>query len=516
MFPRGSGVLLHISSLPSVYGIGDLGPEAYAFVDLLHEASQTYWQVLPLNPTQRSNFNSPYFSSSSAAGNELLISPERLMEAGLLKRTDIPSRGFPENEVDFPAVTAYKRQLLEAAYRRRGGRREREGFISFCDAEKKWLDDFALFMACKKRFRGVPWNRWPEPVKFRRPAELEKMGKRCRKEIERQKWYQYIFSEQWTALRRYCNERSIRIVGDLPIYVSYDSVDVWANPALFKLDGNLDPVAVSGVPPDYFSATGQLWNNPVYNWDNLRADGFSWWSDRMKTMLDRFDIVRIDHIRGLVQYWEVPAGATTAINGSWRPVPAYELFDSLKARFPDLPVIAEDLGTITDDVREAINRYGFPGMKILLFAFGDDNPDHPYLPHRYEQNCFVYTGTHDNNTVRGWFEQEAGEKERERFFRYTGIAGRSAESVVKEMVRLAQKSAAAGAIIPAQDLLLLGAETRMNRPAVEEGNWKWRLTREQMRNMPAARLADMAKQYGRAPMRGVSSPDHSSGAKGGI
>ncbi|MBN1576254.1 MAG: 4-alpha-glucanotransferase [Chitinispirillaceae bacterium] len=499
MFPRGSGILLHISSLPSPYGIGDLGSEAYAFADLLHEASQTYWQMLPLNPTQIRSFNSPYFSSSSAAGNELLISPDKLAESGLLKRGNIPSRGFPEKEVDFPAVTKYKRHFLETAYRRFGGSGAKERFSEFCETEKKWLDDFALFMALRKRFKGGSWNQWPEPIRFRRPAELKKMERKCRKEIERQKWYQYVFSGQWTALKRYCNERSIRIIGDLPIYVCYDSVDVWANPAMFKLDGNLDPLGVSGVPPDYFSETGQLWNNPVYNWDNLRADGFSWWIDRMKTMLDRFDIVRIDHFRGLVRYWEVPAGAKTAISGLWQPVPAYELFDSLKARLPGLPVIAEDLGTITDDVREAMDHYGFPGMKVLLFAFGNDDPDHPYLPHTYNKNCFVYTGTHDNNTIRGWYEKEAGDDERERFFRYAGIEGRTAESVVKEMIRLAQESVAACAIIPAQDLLMLGAESRMNRPAVEEGNWKWRLAPGQMRQLPVAELSDMAKRYGRAP-----------------
>jgi 4-alpha-glucanotransferase len=499
MLPRGSGILLHISSLPSPYGIGDLGPHAFRFTDLLRDAAQTYWQVLPLNPTQLHNHNSPYFSSSSRAGNPLLISPEKLKEAGLLDDIDCPSHTFPENEVDFPAVVACKHQLLESAYRRFRARNETTSFDRFCRSEAGWLDDFALFTALKKRFGNESWSRWPEPLKRRETAALKRLGKECREEIDRQKWFQYVFFEQWAALKRYCNSRSIRIIGDIPIYLSYDSVDVWSHPTMFKLDDRLDPTAVSGVPPDYYSKTGQLWNNPVYNWNVLQSNGFSWWIDRVKKMLDRFDILRIDHFRGLVEYWEIPAGATSAIHGSWRPVPTHELFDALVKQIPGLPVIAEDLGIITDDVRNVMAHYGFPGMKVLLFAFSDDDPSHPYLPHRYERNCVVYTGTHDNNTVRGWFEEEADAETRQRFIRYAGIDDRRASSAVNGMIRLALESAADCAIIPAQDHLNLGASSRMNRPALPEGNWKWRMTAGQMRLLPVAEMAGMAVRCGRTP-----------------
>ena len=498
MLPRGSGILCHITSLPSPCGIGDLGPQAYRFADLLRDAAQTYWQVLPLNPTQLQNHNSPYFSSSSRAGNPLLISPEKLFEAGLLDAIDCP-RTFPENEVDFPAVIACKYQLLETAYCRFRTRNETSSFDRFCQSEAGWLDDFALFMALKKRFNDESWSRWPELFKRRETATMKRFVKECREEIARQKWLQYVFFEQWGSLKRYCNDRSIRIIGDIPIYISYDSADVWSNPVLFKLNDRLEPTAVSGVPPDYFSKTGQLWNNPVYNWNVHESNGFSWWIGRIKKMLDRFDILRIDHFRGLVQYWEIPAGATSAVNGSWRPVPTYELFDALVKQIPGLPVIAEDLGIITDDVRKAIAHYGFPGMKVLLFAFSDDEPSHPYLPHRYERNCVVYTGTHDNNTVRGWYEEEADAEIRDRFFRYAEMDDHRTSSVVNGMIRLALESAADCVIIPMQDYLNLGASSRMNRPAIPEGNWKWRMTTEQMQTLPVREMAEMAVRCGRTP-----------------
>ena len=316
--------------------------------------------------------------------------------------------------------------------------------------------------------------------------------------VEREKWQQFVFFTQWENLKRYCNGKGIRVIGDIPIYVSYDSVDVWMNPDIFKLDEELRPVAVSGVPPDYFSATGQLWNNPVYNWVHIEQTGFSWWIDRMKAVFGRFDIVRIDHFRGLVQYWEVPAGEPTAINGSWQPVPTRKLFDTLLREIPGFPVIAEDLGIITDDVRAEMEHYGFPGMKVLLFAFGEDHPFHPYLPHMFGNNFFVYTGTHDNTTVRGWFEDEASDSDRERLFRYTGITDHSVESV-QAMIRLAQGSVADVAIIPLQDLLHLDASARMNRPAQAEGNWRWRATPQQMDRLPVAELAAMTSRYGRIP-----------------
>ncbi|MCX7727723.1 MAG: 4-alpha-glucanotransferase, partial [Chitinispirillaceae bacterium] len=315
--------------------------------------------------------------------------------------------------------------------------------------------------------------------------------------IEKEKFYQYLFFHQWFKLKDYCNKKSIKLIGDIPIYVSYDSVDVWRNPEIFKLDKELNPVAVSGVPPDYFSSTGQLWNNPVYNWDKLESSNFEWWIKRIKVTLSRFDIVRIDHFRGLVKYWEIPAGEKTAINGRWVPVPSYKFFDTIKKEISNLSFIAEDLGFITEDVHQVLNHYGFPGMKILLFAFGEKNPFHPYLPHMYGRNCVVYTGTHDNNTVRGWFEDEASEEEKERFFRYTGITKKTIDSVVKTFIRLAQSSVADISIIPLQDWLLLDSSARMNKPSIPEGNWEWRMTEKQLKNLPVEEMAEMTELYGR-------------------
>ncbi len=497
MLPRGSGVLLHISSLPSPYGIGDLGPGAFRFADLLHEARQTYWQVLPLNPTQTSDFNSPYVSCSSRAGNTLLISVDILKENGLLDETECSPPVFPENEVDYVAVTDYKTKLLESAYNRFRKRSDTSLLERFCRENAGWLDEFAIFMTLKSRFGNKPWNLWPEPFKHRDEAAIKNHIREYKDDIEKQKWFQYIFFEQWAKLKRYCNERSVKIIGDIPIYVSYDSADVWAHPSIFKLDGNLAPEAVSGVPPDYFSETGQLWNNPVYNWKVLEEQRFSWWIDRIKRMFELYDILRIDHFRGLVQYWEIPAGEKSALNGEWKPVPTFKFFDTLLEQIPSLSVIAEDLGIITDDVREVMAHYGFPGMKVLLFAFSEDNLSHPYLPHCYEKNCVVYTGTHDNNTVRGWFEEEADDRTRKRFLEYAKIKDPSLPSIVKGMIRLALESPADCAIIPAQDYLGLGARARMNRPAIPEGNWKWRMTEEQMLSFPVKEIKDMTLSCGR-------------------
>lgn len=501
MFARGSGILLHISSLPGPHGIGDLGPTAYSFTDKLVEARQTYWQVLPLNPTHSGSYNSPYFSSSALAGNPLLISLERLNDEQLLETDDIPACSFNENEVNYTEVESFKLPLLLKAYRhfRASAEKDDDEFKTFCVKQAYWLDDFALFMALKRKFKGAKWNAWPDPVKFRNTAALHAIAAEYDDTIKCEKWFQYKFFSQWNTLKSYCNEKGLRIIGDIPIYVSYDSVDVWTNPHLFKLDKQMNPVAVSGVPPDYFSETGQLWNNPVYNWDMMKKSGYQWWIERMQAMFTRFDIVRIDHFRGLVQYWEVPAGELTAINGSWQPVPTYEFFDTLIKEIPGFPVIAEDLGIITDDVKEAMNHYRFPGMKVLLFAFGENNPTHPYLPHMYGKNSLVYTGTHDNNTIRGWLEHEADEEAKKRVFEYTGCSDKSIETTAWSLIRLAQSSVAQCAIIPVQDLMLLGIECRMNQPAVAEGNWKWRLSEEQMAQLPLATLQKMAHLYGRVP-----------------
>ena len=500
MFTRGSGILLHLSSLPAPHGIGDLGPVAYRFADMLVKGAQLYWQVLPLNPTHPGSFNSPYFSSSALAGNPLLISMDRLCDDQLLSVEDIPEVSFSEDQVDYRKTVSFKLPILLKAFRNfQTSGKEKDLFTAFCTEQHYWLHDFALFMALKKKFDGAPWNEWPDPVKFRNSSALHAVEDEFAEQIECEKWLQYIFFSQWKALKTYCNSNNIQIIGDIPIYVSYDSVDVWTNPQLFKLDKQMNPVAVSGVPPDYFSETGQLWNNPVYNWDMMKKSNFRWWIERMQAMFTRFDIVRIDHFRGLVEYWEVPAGEETAINGSWQPVPTYEFFDKLIREIPGFPVIAEDLGIITDDVKEAMEHYGFPGMKVLLFAFGEDNPTHPYLPHMYDKNCMVYTGTHDNNTIRGWLEHEAGDEDKKRIYRYTGCSDRSTASIGWAMIRLAQSSVAQCSIIPAQDLLLLGIECRMNQPAVAAGNWQWRISSDQLDQLPLGTLKEMAICYGRIP-----------------
>lgn len=500
MFTRGSGILLHLSSLPAPHGIGDMGPIAYTFADMLVAGAQLYWQVLPLNPTHPGSYNSPYFSSSALAGNPLLISLERLCDEGLLTPADIPQETFSECEVDYLKVTSYKLPILLKAYRNFKASGKKFGtFDTFCEQQHYWLHDFALFMVLKKKFNGAQWNEWPDPVKFRNSSALNAIEDEYKEQLECEKWLQYTFFRQWDALKTYCNEKKISIIGDIPIYVSYDSVDVWTNPQLFKLDKQMNPIAVSGVPPDYFSKTGQLWNNPVYNWEMMRKSNYHWWVERMKAMFTRFDIVRIDHFRGLVQYWEVPAGEETAINGSWQPVPTYEFFDKLIKEIPGFPVIAEDLGIITDDVKEAMEHYGFPGMKVLLFAFGEDNPTHPYLPHMYEKNSLVYTGTHDNNTIRGWLEHEAADEDKDRIYRYTGCREHSVGTVGWALIRLAQSSVARCAIIPAQDLLLLGINCRMNQPAIAQDNWQWRLSTTQMAELPLNTLKEMAQCFGRLP-----------------
>jgi 4-alpha-glucanotransferase len=481
MDKRGSGVLLHITSLPSAYGIGDLGPEACRFVDFLVGTKQRFWQVLPLNPTDPIYGNSPYSSISAFAGNRLLISPDRLFEEGLLAREDLdPIPLFPEDRCNFLDVIHYKDKVLEHAYQRfKSHGKGRECFEAFCSESSPWLEDFSLFVVLKNLFDGKVWNLWPGDMRDRDPNSLRAVHKECGDQIEKVKFWQYLFFKQWQLLKDYCQEKGIHLVGDLPIYLSFDSSDVWANPNLFKLDSEKRPAFVSGVPPDYFSATGQLWGSPVYDWDVLQKTGYKWWMDRIAHNAKLFDVLRIDHFRGLVAYWEIPAGEKSAINGRWVDSPGEDFLNTLTIHFPRLALVAEDLGTITQNVREVMDFFRLPGMKILMFAFSEDNPHHPYLPHTYNEKCVAYTGTHDNNTVRGWFEKEASQKERQRFFRYLGREVPDDE-VHWEMIRLAMKSVARWVILPMQDVLGLGEESRMNRPSVPFSNWEWRLLPGQM------------------------------------
>lgn len=426
-----SGILLHISSLPSPYGIGDFGPSAYKFVDFLVETKQRFWQVLPFNPTEPVFGNSPYSSISVFAGNPLFISPDLLIEDGLLDKRDVmPLPMFPMVKCDYLKVASYKHRLFSRAYKNFKGGAE---FEKFCSENSDWLDDFSLF----------------------------------------EKFLQYIFHKQWFALKRHCNKNGVKIIGDIPMYVCCDSVDVWKNPELFNLDEEKKPITVSGVPPDYFSKTGQLWGNPVYRWDVLKETNYKWWVDRIAHNLKLFDIIKLDHFRGFVGYWEVPANEKTAVNGRWVKADAVDFFSLVARKFPRMPFIAENLGVITGDVKDVIKRFNLTGMRVLLFAFGDDD----FV--EIGPNCVVYTGTHDNNTVKGWFKNEAGIKEKERLFRYLGHKVNS-NSVHLEFMRLAMKSAAKIAIFPMQDVLGLGSRARMNTPSTTKGNWQWRLLPHQI------------------------------------
>lgn len=497
--PRMSGLLMHVSSLPSLYGIGDLGPGAYRFAGFLSRTGQSLWQVLPLNPTEEGAGNSPYQSASVFAGNPLFVSPDLLVRDGFLEARDVASPpAFPEGEVKYADVIPFKRGLLEKAFEsflKRGGD---EAFDIFCRREGSWLEDYALFQALKDRYSSGDWSRWPEVLRRREEAALELFREEQAAEISRVKFYQFLFFRQWEALRKFCGELGVRLFGDLPIYPTYESADLWAHPDLFKLDAEGRPRVVAGVPPDYFSSTGQLWGNPVYDWEAHRASGFRWWRERLVRGLGLYEYLRIDHFRGLVACWEVPVDEKTSVNGQWAPIPSGELFAAALEGLPRSAFIAEDLGTITPDVIEMRKRLGFPGMKVLIFAFGDDLEDHPYRPHTYGEDCVAYTGTHDNNTVRGWFEQEAGRLERRRLFSYLGRNVR-ADEVAGELLRLVLNSAAGMALFPLQDLLGLGAEGRMNRPSVARGNWQWRERPGQTTPAIENRLRVMTEESGRVP-----------------
>lgn len=497
MKQRKSGILLHITSLPSVYGIGDFGPGAYEFVDFIAQAKQGFWQILPLGAINSAFNPSPYHSISAFAYNKFLLSPELMIQEGLLNKSEAqPLPDFPQGRVEFKTVIPYKEELFQKAYERFRKKKNKDEYHKFCSENSSWLEDFALFVALKKRFRRLEWSDWAPEIRDRKQDEIRSSKKVLHDELEREKYFQYLCFQQWDSLRRYCHKKGIKIIGDVPIYVIHDSVDCWTHPEIFKLDKKRKPGAVSGVPPDYFSKTGQLWGNPVYRWDILKKNGYDWWFQRIKHSLSLYDMVRLDHFRGFVSYWEVPARERTAVKGRWVKAPAYDFFRRLKKSIPQLAIIAEDLGFITTEVIEVMKHFAFPGMKVLLFAFGKDQPRHPYLPHTYEKDCVAYTGTHDNNTIRGWFEREAKPEEKRRVFRYLGR--RVSESEIHwEFIRLIMMSVANLAIFPMQDVLGLGEKARMNRPATNVGNWQWRLLVEHLRLELAKKLGEIAKTYGR-------------------
>jgi len=497
-FPRSSGILLHPTSFPSRFGIGDLGLEAYKFIDFLRESYQQYWQVLPLGPTGYGN--SPYAAYSAMAGNPLLISPEKLQEQGLLNEADFANLpGFNTSVVDYDKILPIKVELLKTAcknFQAQATPIQQTEFAGFCGSKAYWLDDYALFMALKDAHEGASWHTWESELVKREPEAIDKAKRQLSAEIFYYKFIQFEFFRQWSELKAYANMSGIHIIGDIPIYVAQDSSDVWSHPDIFCLDEETrEPKLMAGVPPDYFSATGQLWGNPVYDWEALQKQNFKWWIGRFEAMLDYVDVIRIDHFRGFEAYWAVPQGEETAINGEWMKAPGDELFDAIKNKLGKLPVLAEDLGVITPEVEALRDKYEFPGMKVLQFAFGSD-PGNPFLPFNYSRNFVVYTGTHDNDTTVGWFDK-ANDYEKRNFLLYLGCI--SPEGVHWDLIRLALSSVANQAIIPLQDVLGLGTEARMNFPSVAEGNWGWRYHSEALTKELSDRLKTLTQLYGRAP-----------------
>ena len=494
---RRSGILLHPTSLPGHYGIGSFNQAAYDWVDFLDQARQTLWQVLPLGPTGYGD--SPYQSFSSFAGNPYLISLEELAQMGLLDAEQLDQApSFPHDRVDYGAIYQWKLPLLRRmadAFARRATPDQAAEFAQFSADEAGWLDDFALFMALKDANGGAAWNQWPMPQRSRQPAALAMARQEHAAAINAHKVSQWLFYRQWRRLKGYANAKGIQIIGDIPIFVAMDSADAWANPGEFLLDADFQPTVVAGVPPDYFSVTGQLWGNPLYNWQTMQQSGYSWWLRRIQAALRMYDIVRIDHFRGFAGYWEVPAGETTAVNGRWLPGPGADFFATVQATMGELPIIAEDLGEITPDVIELRNQFGLPGMKVLQFAFSTDASD-KFLPHNFSHNFVVYTGTHDNDTSVGWYRQSATDHERDHFRRYLRTDG---HDPAWSLLECAWRSVAAIAIAPLQDLLGLDSQARMNLPGRADGNWVWRYVAEQLTDALRARLLEATLLFGRDP-----------------
>ena len=504
-FPRASGILLHPTSLTGPYGIGDLGTEAVRFVDFLVEAGQTYWQVLPLGPTGYGD--SPYQSFSAFAGNMLLVSPELLVEDGLVDARSLNDKpDFPAATVDFGAVYRWKTELLAAAYdrfRRGAGNGIRGDLEVFCREHADWLDDYALYRAIKSTQSQRPWYEWPDKFRLRDERTLNIATKQLADRVDAEKFYQFLFLRQWNAVKKHANDSGVKIIGDIPIFVALDSADVWCHQNEFKLNADGTAKFIAGVPPDYFSKTGQRWGNPIYDWDAMRRDGFRWWVERFRATFRMVDIARIDHFRGFIAAWEVPGEEETAENGSWVAVPGRELFSTLKKELGELPVIAEDLGVITPEVDALRDEFGFPGMRILQFAFGGDARNHD-LPHNYVQNSVAYTGTHDNDTTVSWWMSQAGggstrdepaiSHEREFCKEYLQTDG---SEINWDFIRAVWASVADTAIAPAQDLLGVGSSGRMNLPASTDGNWSWRLEDEALTESILRQLRYLTRIYGR-------------------
>jgi 4-alpha-glucanotransferase len=493
---RASGVLLHVTSLPSRYGIGDIGPFAFTWVDQLAAAGQGWWQVLPLGPTGCGQ--SPYQALSSFAANPLVTSPDRLMEDGLLEPGDCEDCSFPSDRVDFERVIPFKERLLARAWKnfRNGARADlRAAFDQHCEENARLQAEPASFMALRAKYRGAPFQEWPAGLALREPASLAQARRESADAIQQFRFSQFILLRQWKVLKDYANQRGVQLLGDLPIFVSLDSSDVWANPELFLLDDQANPRVVAGVPPDYFSAQGQLWGNPIYDWEALRQTGYRWWIDRLRARLDYLDAIRIDHFRGLEAAWHVPAGATTAVGGRWVPGPGADFFEKVRQSLDGLPLIAEDLGVITPAVAALRDQFQLPGMRVLQFAF-DGDPTNPHLPHHCVHNGVVYTGTHDNDTTRGWYDT-LPEHERRNFWNYVRRFPGEPHEAAWELIRLAWSSGAALAVAPFQDLLGLGSAARMNVPGRADGQWRWRCSEGALNDAVWQRLHELTKASGR-------------------
>jgi 4-alpha-glucanotransferase len=509
-FPRCSGILLHFTSLPARFGIGDLGPSAYEFADFLSAAGQKLWQVLPLNPTGYAD--SPYQCFSAFAGNPMLLSLERLRDQGLLQESDLDLAGaapFPEDFVDYGPVIEFKMAALRRAaqaFFADGSRADRSAFERFCESSP-WLEDYALFMACKAAHHGAMWTTWDPQIRKREAHAVSESSRKLATELKAFKYWQFEFFQEWERLKGYCQQRGIRFMGDVPIYVAHDSADVWAHPELFYLDDQGRPTVVSGVPPDYFSATGQLWGNPIYRWDLLAASGYKWWIERFRGSLALFDMMRLDHFRGFEAYWEVPGNETTAKNGRWVKGPGEGLLSALQNAFGPLPIVAENLGVITPAVENLRQKFGLPGMSLLQFAFGTDPQGPSFRPHNYSRDLAAYTGGHDNDTTVGWWTSSgAGDstrtpedvrKEHEFARAYLNFKSNDDSEINWIMIRAVLASVANLAIVPLQDVLGLGSAARMNFPGKVSGNWKWRYRAGALSGELSARLRNLVTLYDR-------------------
>ncbi len=491
MDKRASGILLHISSLPSSYGIGDLGPFAYAFIDFLRKSKQSYWQILPINPTDGINGHSPYSCFSAFAGNPLFISPDLMVMDGFLSAADMPPRiKAGEDAVDYATAALLKEKIFDKAYARFVKQQVPADYQAFLDDNAYWLHDFALFMVIKASFKGACWHDWPMPLKQRKAAALKQYYVKHRYAVERIKFIQFLFFRQWARLKKYANAQGIGIIGDIPIYVNYDSVEVWCYPQFFKLDADGALKFVSGCPPDYFAKTGQRWGNPVYDWAALKKSKYSWWVRRVAHDLSLFDYLRVDHFRGFLSFWQIPAHEKLAVFGRWVKGPGVGFFNVLSRRIKPLPIVAEDLGEITPDVPALMKRFNIPGMRVLLFAFGGDLKTNPHVPANYPKHAVVYTGTHDNNTIQGWYAREANAHEKA----HVKALLKSAVQLRQlhwQMIKALMQSRADTVIISMADILGLKEDGRMNTPATKNNNWKWRLPMEALTAALARQLSSI-------------------------